>query len=315
LENVVNPNVVSKDPLFAVMYKMRSSQYSDDKSLEKETELMERASNYCNIPRYKELLDFKWIEDVPEELRAKTVVPIRVVMVPEAEEKQVKTEGFKNIFRSFSVLNQDNEQDAAQYYYAALQIGPNWIFEWNESDLCTPRNFNPKEEACFFEIESQFKITDLLINMNDFLGTIIEWNTRKKYEMEGGDKQKVGNSQDFVEALLRSLGVKLILPFYSPCHEEMVKQIKDKGVTKLFFTTTAEFRKKFLVKRKELSVKTHEMFDDFVAGIITIDPEFKLGFPGEYAWLKSVDKMYWIKYRNILEKCTPKELSIAKGKG
>lgn len=297
MQNATNPMVVTKDPLFVLNYKLKNSTFLGQNL--KEEEISELALNLSHSHKLKEkYIKFKSIKDLSEEERKKLKVPIRILLFEEEVEKQVKTRGFKDLIS----LKFENEKEHAPIYFtSALLIGTT-VFEWNDTDICIPREYDPKEVSIEFQVDTDLTFDHLEENLPDFLNTIIEWNSTKRYELEGGDKKKVGNSQDFIEALLRSLDVKMVLPFYSPCHEVLIKKIKDKGYTKLFFKSNSEFTKIFNLKNEEYSFKTHEKFDEFVNGLFSIDKILDVNHPGEYVWFKSIDRYFSTKHKLLVSK-------------
>ena len=52
-------------------------------------------------------------------------------------------------------------------------------------------------------------LSDLNGTVDKLAEVIIEWNTSMSYKSSGGDKSKEGNCQDFVDAILRKLNIKI----------------------------------------------------------------------------------------------------------
>lgn len=86
----------------------------------------------------------------------------------------------------------------------------------------------------------------------------MDWNTRMGYKDHGGDKQKEGNCQDFVQDVLHRLNIK---PNFGGPMAEFLKTLREKGTADLFFPMDAEFREKFNISQKKMVFDTHEQLD------------------------------------------------------
>ena len=78
------------------------------------------------------------------------------------------------------------------------------------------------------DIDAIQTVSNLKETVDKLAEIIVEWNTSKYYKNHGGDKSKVGNCQDFVEAVLNKLGIKL--KFEGPLGD-FLQKLKNSGKT------------------------------------------------------------------------------------
>jgi hypothetical protein len=94
-----------------------------------------------------------------------------------------------------------------------------------------------------------------------------------------------------VECLLASLNVVPKLPHSI---DQFLKQIKKKGSTDLNFKFSKEFKEHFKLHTDSITFKTHKELDSFVS---TLEPKsLEAKFFSERAFLKSMDRAFWMKY-------------------
>jgi hypothetical protein len=86
-----------------------------------------------------------------------------------------------------------------------------------------------------------------------------------KYKDNGGDKQKEGNCQDFVEDVLKRLGMKH--DFTGPLGD-FLKKLREKGTSEMEFSMTTQFREKFGITEKKEKFTTHAQLDRFVEALL-----------------------------------------------
>ena len=115
-------------------------------------------------------------------------------------------------------------------------------------------------------------------------------------ENSESDKDKCGNSQDFVESLLESINVKLTLPISI---KNFLEEIKKNGSTKLNFQYSPQFKQKFDLKGTSMTFNTHLELDQFMVSIYNQDPEAMFNFKSEFQFLKSFDRAFWMKHYHI----------------
>jgi hypothetical protein len=139
--------------------------------------------------------------------------------------------------------------------------------------------------------------------------TIVDWNVSKKYQTSGGDKRNVGNCQDFIEAVLNSIGIKLQLE--GPLGE-FLSSIRENGSTKLEFKMNEEFRKKFNIEAKSKVFTTHTDLDKFVDSLIETEPFFEKKYKMEYQFLKSFDRAFWMRHLKVEGELQKMETKVKK---
>lgn len=133
--------------------------------------------------------------------------------------------------------------------------------------------------------------------------TIVEWNVSKQYKANADDKRKNGNCQHFVETILHLLGHKI--QFEGPL-KRFWSKLREKGSGSLKFKMTDPFRHAFKLDEKSKKFQTHYELDAFVKHLESIDIDFRTKYKDEYAFLKAIDRGFWIRYfkaREMLKKC------------
>ena len=107
------------------------------------------------------------------------------------------------------------------------------------------------------------------------------------------DKTKYGNSQDFVDALLKSINIQLELPLSIAL---FLNRIKIEGSTKFVFEYSEKFQYRFRLLENSITFDTHHQLDKFIHKIQGIDPKFEKNWSDEYKLLKSFDRAFWMKF-------------------
>lgn len=178
-------------------------------------------------------------------------------------------------------------------FHSALQIGP-WLVEWNASAICIPRKCMSRAALLSLDVEaisSSDRVTEVIDNLADF---IVEWNTTMEYAERPKDHKVQGNCQDFVDALLKKLGISTK---FDGCVGEFMSKLRVQGKSDLEFVMDAKFREKFARKEKSVIFKTHLELDTFVLDLMKIEPAFgKTSYKKEYILLKSFDRAFWLRY-------------------
>jgi hypothetical protein len=192
---------------------------------------------------------------------------------------------------------EEKVEQETELYTSALMIGP-WLFEWNETELCIPKKCISNAAILSADIDSITSLENFEEKLDQLSEKIIEWNISMGYRktVRESDKSAYGNSQDFVESLLSSMNVKLELP--EPL-TVFLENIKQNGFSKLEFTMNKEFQKKFKQKTSSVCFSKHSELDDFVQSLLLIDFKFMFDHKGEYQFLKSLDRAFWMKHINI----------------
>jgi len=103
----------------------------------------------------------------------------------------------------------------------------------------------------------------------------------------------VHNCQDFVDDILGAIGVSTR---FDGALGDFVKEMRNKGTSKIQFTATKAFREIFQLKKSSYDFPTHKDLDEFVSSLLAIEPLFKSKFSSEYALLKSFDRAFWLRH-------------------
>ena len=134
------------------------------------------------------------------------------------------------------------------------------------------------------------EIIDKLANL------IVDWNVNRSYcAVRFPNKYpNEGNCQDFIEAVLATLG--LSMPTFSGSVSSFMKDMKNKGDSELSFKPDPEFAKAFSLTEPMYTFNTHKELDLFVKKLHDISGTIKLDYPNEYNLLKAFDRAFWIRY-------------------
>lgn len=170
--------------------------------------------------------------------------------------------------------------------------------QWNNSALCIPRKCVSRAALLSADIDAIHTVTNLKDTIDRLAEVIVEWNTSKQYKNHGGDKSKVGNCQDFVEAVLNKLEIKI--NFAGPLGE-FLKSLKTSGKADLSFKMDNEFRRKFEIEEKAITFKSHIELDNFVNKLVKKECEFSIKHKLEWAFLKSFDRAFWMRHWKLEE--------------
>ena len=109
-------------------------------------------------------------------------------------------------------------------------IGP-WFIDWNNSAMCIPRKCVCKAALLSGDIDAITSTEKIETIVDRLAETIVEWNTTKKYKDNNGRKGEEGNCQDFVDAILESLG--LTADFNGPLGE-FLKKLRTKLYIRIY---------------------------------------------------------------------------------
>jgi len=122
---------------------------------------------------------------------------------------------------------------------------------------------------------------------------IVDWNLNKGYKDHGGDKQHVGNCQDFVEDVLKRLGLKTA--FTGPLGE-FTRKLREQGKCDMVLYLDEDFREKFSIKEQKIKFETHKQIDEFAARLLDIDCEVSFHNKAEWSMLKNFDRALWLRH-------------------
>ncbi|KAF0979040.1 hypothetical protein FDP41_002110 [Naegleria fowleri] len=178
-------------------------------------------------------------------------------------------------------------------FHSALLIGP-WKLEYNNSALVVPRKCVSTASLITADLGSIVLDDSLDVLVSKLADVIIRWNTIMFYKDHGGTG-RYGNCQDFVDSVLKAIGVSKDKLYQGPM-AEFLKDMRSKGKCDLVFKMDSAFRKKFNRTETEIVFKTHLALDTFVSELMEIDEDFQKNHPLEYNFLKSFDRSFWLKH-------------------
>jgi hypothetical protein len=121
---------------------------------------------------------------------------------------------------------------------------------------------------------------------------IVDWNCNKMYKSTGGDKQKEGNCQDFVDDILERLNIKKKTD--GPVGE-FLNTLRKKGTCEMVYKMNSDFCKQFETTPK-IKFKSHEQLDLFTKKLLLVDPQFRDHHAESWYLLKSYDRAFWLKH-------------------
>src|SRR5437868_2962052 len=88
------------------------------------------------------------------------------------------------------------------------------LFFRNNSEVCIPKKLSAKKHALFSSLISIINLHTITSSemyssyLDQIINFIVTWNTTMNYGYSGNEKKGIGNSQDFVFALLKKLEIK-----------------------------------------------------------------------------------------------------------
>eukprot|EP01027_Heterolobosea_sp_BB2_P018448 GEZU01025983.1.p1 GENE.GEZU01025983.1~~GEZU01025983.1.p1 ORF type:complete len:222 (-),score=54.64 GEZU01025983.1:77-742(-) len=182
-------------------------------------------------------------------------------------------------------------------FHTALIIGP-WYLEWTDSSLVIPRRIGSRMAfiaADLHELASRNDFADLADTIAD---VVVDWNVNYLYKnislSSNHPDKKVGNCQDFVEAMLKALNINF--DFNSGALGNFISDIRQYGNCEMKFKPSVDFKKRFQIFEKSMTFDSHAELDTFVDDIMSVCPNFLLDFKDEYTLLKAFDRAYWLRH-------------------
>eukprot|EP01080_Neovahlkampfia_damariscottae_P009178 gene9178-1266_t len=177
-------------------------------------------------------------------------------------------------------------------FHSALMIGP-WMIDWNDSGICIPRKCVSQAALISADIDtigSEHRLDEVVDALAD---VICDWNAHVIYKDQSKREKNEGNCQDFVNAILEKLDVKIELegPLGS-----FLKKLRNEGKCKIQFEMDSQFRDYFGIKEKTKEFKTHQELDSFVNELVELDVDFQKNYKDHWALLKSFDRAFWLKH-------------------
>ncbi len=177
-------------------------------------------------------------------------------------------------------------------FHSALIIGP-FKIEWNDSGICVPRKIISSAAILTADIDHITTLERLDEVISKLGEVIVRWNCTKTYKEISSDKVNTGNCQDFVDAVLESLGIRV--KFTGPL-SKFVNQLRSKGKANLAFEIDEEFQKEFGLKENSFKFRTHLELDEFASQILEKNKDFPNKYKSYWALLKSFDRAFWLKH-------------------
>jgi hypothetical protein len=167
------------------------------------------------------------------------------------------------------------------------------MIDWNDSGICIPRKCVSQAALISADIDSIGSEHRLEEVVESLAQVICEWNANIQYKDQSNMQKNEGNCQDFVQAILERMNIKIELegPLGS-----FLKKLRSEGKCKIQFEMDSQFRDKFEIKEKSKEFKTHEELDVFLNSLVELDPDFKVNYKDHWALLKAFDRAFWLKH-------------------
>jgi hypothetical protein len=124
---------------------------------------------------------------------------------------------------------------------------------------------------------------------------LVQWNCHMGYQAVSLDRQRFGNSLDFVESVLEAMEINTVIP--KPI-KALIDDLQKTGMSELRFEPDLEFQKKFGTKPKTI-FKSHIELDEFMYKLLQVDQDFERNYKDEFIYLKSIDRAYWMKHLKV----------------
>jgi hypothetical protein len=120
-----------------------------------------------------------------------------------------------------------------------------------------------------------------------------------KYKEGATDNKSHGNCQDFIDDVMKELGLERICEVMAKGElpvARFFRKLRQTGSCTLEFPMDQVFRSKFDIEEENKIFKTHVELDEFVIKLKQVDPNFAQTYPLEWALLKSFDRAFWLKH-------------------
>lgn len=298
-KNAKNPFILSKNPMYAVLYKMKETLGDIDV----------KQKNYNNIALDLSNSDRFLVTyfDLEKELKN---LPVKLMLMESGRHSRInlKKVGIEHFESNQLKYGRGNEHDL---YFMCLIIG-DIVFIWNETHLCIRKilifNFIAKKIVSEYDIINSDGIivgNTRDINLKEFSHLLYKWNIGTKYSLKKSKNDRIifRNSQDFVDDLLDFMEIKI----ESECLKLFLNRIKEKGNVDLRINFNLDFQKKFKLKSNEYHFNDHKTLDEFLEKLFQIDSQLEKNHKNEYDLLKCFDRFFWSKYNYITSNFTKTE--------
>lgn len=191
-------------------------------------------------------------------------------------------------------------------FHTALIIGK-WLIEWNSGEICIPRYPLSLSSMLSFDIgEIEINSPEDLERVRDIISEFITgWNINMYYSNVSKESNH-GNCQDFVDALIKKLGIRI--EYKETALGEYLSRMRKYGYAKACFKLSPDFKEYFKIKQddfkelkrennlNELIFETHEELDKFCEYLKSVEVEIETKFKYEWLLLKGFDRSFWIRY-------------------
>lgn len=302
-------NVISPNSLHSVINKMMDSfmvsKFENNKDVEDYAFILSNPQmlkeNYLNYDwskveefetKLKKSFIYKESKESSSISKNSFTGKLKVKIVLFAKRKQpLKKSGLFDFLSPINIGGKsDDDLGLENEFKTILMMGPFYL-EWNETELCIPKLVLNEVPIMSFDIS---EIPDL--NTFGKLSTklseeIIKWNTTMKYQLNSLDKEKYGNSQDFVDSIIKAIDIKLDLP--EPT-KNFLNQMREFGDSTLKFTVNKEFQEKFEIPQS-IVFKNHQEIDELMLKLLIKEPNFKTLYSGHFHLLKCFDRTFWMR--------------------
>ncbi len=116
---------------------------------------------------------------------------------------------------------------------------------------------------------------------------ICEWNVNRAYG------QTTNNCQNFVDALLEGIGIKI--NFQEPL-QHYLEKMRKKGHAKIKWQVPEDVRVACEIKEPKIEFTTHSQLDRTVRGIQAKMPLFHEEYEVDWQFLKAFDRAFWLRH-------------------
>lgn len=155
--------------------------------------------------------------------------------------------------------------------------------------MCIPKSIGDSAALLAADVGTITALNAPLEFVIDRLATlIVHWNTEYQYCLYRitGKQACEGNCQDFVDAVLSTLGIS-----FKPTGalKICIETMRKKGIFETRYTPDPKLREALSLNESYL-FDTHEELDMLVQEIVSREPGFKVDYSDDYALLKSFDR-------------------------
>lgn len=293
-KNALNPMILSKDPVQSVYYKLHEL-FGDSMT---SIELKEQSK----VLSLEEMLKSVYFSEKLLKGFKLNNLKVKVFLVEYGSKNKLnQLKNGADILSPTTVGFKGKDPDVIAYYLS-LMIGP-FVLEWNESELIIPKTCIDVN-LVNVDVPTIGYVRDL--NLTSLAKFVCSWNIEKKYRISKTYKEN-GNSQDFIDEALQTLGIVVKNEYMN----QLFTEIRTHGSTNIKIKFDDEFREKFKISSSEPIVfKDHAQLDQFVNDLFNIEPLFMKRYQDIYDLLKLYDRLFWTRYSDAKNDIQPKEKEL-----